>query len=78
LALLCTCTLSFCYTELGQSNVHLTVVYDLTLNSVENKITKNFLCADLLHVKGRDVEALSGGELQRFACAMVCIQRADM
>ncbi|KAF3837513.1 hypothetical protein F7725_004976 [Dissostichus mawsoni] len=26
----------------------------------------------------RNVEDLSGGELQRFACAVVCIQRADM
>ncbi|XP_052279033.1 ATP-binding cassette sub-family E member 1-like isoform X2 [Dreissena polymorpha] len=33
---------------------------------------------DLMHVKGRDVEELSGGELQRFACAMVCIQKADI
>ncbi len=33
---------------------------------------------DLLNVKDRNVEALSGGELQRFAIAMVCIQRADM
>jgi ATP-binding cassette subfamily E protein 1 len=24
------------------------------------------------------VEDLSGGELQRFACAMVCIQKADI
>ena len=36
------------------------------------------LFADLLHVRDRNVEDLSGGELQRFACAMVCIQRADM
>jgi len=33
---------------------------------------------DLMRVKGRNVEDLSGGELQRFACAMVCIQRADI
>lgn len=33
---------------------------------------------DLMHVRGRNVEDLSGGELQRFACAMVCIQRADI
>lgn len=31
-----------------------------------------------MRVKGRNVEDLSGGELQRFACAMVCIQRADI
>ncbi|XP_060586941.1 ATP-binding cassette sub-family E member 1-like [Ruditapes philippinarum] len=33
---------------------------------------------DLMHVRGRNVEELSGGELQRFACAMVCIQKADI
>jgi len=26
----------------------------------------------------RDVGELSGGELQRFACAVVCIQQADV
>jgi len=29
-------------------------------------------------VRDRNVEDLSGGELQRFACAVVCIQRADV
>lgn len=29
-------------------------------------------------MRSRNVENLSGGELQRFACAMVCIQRADI
>uniref|UniRef100_A0A1W7RAY8 ATP-binding cassette sub-family E member 1 n=1 Tax=Hadrurus spadix TaxID=141984 RepID=A0A1W7RAY8_9SCOR len=33
---------------------------------------------DLKNVRGRNVEDLSGGELQRFACAMVCIQKADI
>ena len=33
---------------------------------------------DLTNVRDRNVEDLSGGELQRFACAMVCIQDADM
>ena len=33
---------------------------------------------DLLKIKERDVKDLSGGELQRFACAMVCIQAADI
>ena len=33
---------------------------------------------DLLTVLDRNVDELSGGELQRFACAVVCIQRADM
>ena len=33
---------------------------------------------DLMKVIDRNVEDLSGGELQRFACAVVCIQKADM
>merc|ERR1712212_1218376 len=38
------------------------------------------ICAvlDLNKVRDRNVEDLSGGELQRFACAMVCIQDADI
>ncbi|TKS93228.1 ATP-binding cassette sub-family E member 1 RNase L inhibitor [Collichthys lucidus] len=34
--------------------------------------------AHLSHLRERNVEDLSGGELQRFACAVVCIQRADI
>eukprot|EP01042_Synura_sphagnicola_P000536 gene536-573_t len=33
---------------------------------------------DLNHVSDRSVEALSGGELQRFAIAVVVVQRADV
>ncbi|XP_064610171.1 ATP-binding cassette sub-family E member 1 [Liolophura sinensis] len=33
---------------------------------------------DLNTVRDRNVEDLSGGELQRFACAIVCVQRADI
>lgn len=33
---------------------------------------------DLTHIKDREIGALSGGELQRFACAMVCIQDGDI
>lgn len=33
---------------------------------------------DLSNIKDRDIAALSGGELQRFACAMVCIQNGDI
>jgi len=33
---------------------------------------------DLNQVKDRNVEDLSGGELQRFACAVVCVQNADV
>uniref|UniRef100_A0A2K5ZKM9 ATP binding cassette subfamily E member 1 n=1 Tax=Mandrillus leucophaeus TaxID=9568 RepID=A0A2K5ZKM9_MANLE len=33
---------------------------------------------DLTHLKERNVEDLSGGELQRFAWAVICIQKADI
>ncbi|XP_028397562.1 ATP-binding cassette sub-family E member 1-like [Dendronephthya gigantea] len=33
---------------------------------------------DLLSVRERNVDELSGGELQRFACAVVCVQQADI
>ena len=33
---------------------------------------------DLTNVTTRNVDELSGGELQRFAIAMVCIQKADI
>ncbi|XP_060805973.1 protein Pixie [Amyelois transitella] len=33
---------------------------------------------DLSHIRDREIAALSGGELQRFACAMVCIQNGDI
>ena len=37
-----------------------------------------FLLTDLSHIRDREISALSGGELQRFACAMVCIQNGDI
>ena len=33
---------------------------------------------DLMHVQEREIDQLSGGELQRFAIAVACIQNADM
>lgn len=33
---------------------------------------------DLNHVLERNVDELSGGELQRFACAVVCVQNAHV
>ena len=36
------------------------------------------LFPDLTTVMDRNVDELSGGELQRFACAVVCIQNAHM
>ena len=35
-------------------------------------------CSDLDHLRERNIEELSGGELQRFAIAIVCVQKADM
>lgn len=42
---------------------------------VQDSICKQL---DLMHIKDREIAALSGGELQRFACAMVCIQNGDI
>lgn len=41
---------------------------------------KDKMCADLelTKVLDREVSQLSGGELQRFAIAMSCIQKADV
>ena len=33
---------------------------------------------ELKHVLDRDIDKLSGGELQRFAIALVCVQKADV
>ena len=44
----------------------------------EREIGVFITIVDLTAVKERNIEDLSGGELQRFACAIVCIQRADM
>lgn len=42
-------------------------------------VTSPSVCSsDLAAVRLRNIEELSGGELQRFACAVVCVQRADM
>lgn len=34
--------------------------------------------AELKQVENRDINLLSGGELQRFALALVCVQQADV
>ena len=34
--------------------------------------------AELKHVLDRDINLLSGGELQRFAIGLVCVQQADV
>lgn len=48
----------------------------VVINSEGRNIVHIYL--DLLHIRDRSIEALSGGELQRFACAMVCIQDGDI
>ena len=37
-----------------------------------------YIFTDLMDVRNRNVDDLSGGELQRFAIAMMCIQKGDM
>lgn len=60
----------FIHVSVGNKNMDCCVGYNIP------KIKHLF--ADLTHLKERNVEDLSGGELQRFACAVVCIQKADM
>ncbi|KAG7323451.1 hypothetical protein KOW79_013153 [Hemibagrus wyckioides] len=50
------------------------------LSRKDDTKTEEQVCGqlDLLHLRDRNVEDLSGGELQRFACAVVCIQKADI
>ncbi|XP_033869736.1 ATP-binding cassette sub-family E member 1 isoform X1 [Acipenser ruthenus] len=50
------------------------------LSRKDDTKTETIVCEqlDLTHLRDRNVEDLSGGELQRFACAVVCIQRADI
>jgi len=53
---------------------------DQMLDSKLELDNKQKMCDDLElnHVLGREVSQLSGGELQRFAIAMSCIQKADV
>jgi translation initiation factor RLI1 len=37
-----------------------------------------YICLELNHILDRDVNLLSGGELQRFAIGTVCVQQADV
>lgn len=36
------------------------------------------MIAELNHIMDREVQQLSGGELQRFAIGTVCVQKADV
>lgn len=42
------------------------------------KSTKLTLFVELRQVQDRDIDHLSGGELQRFAIGLVCVQKADV
>jgi len=50
------------------------------LDRKDERDNQNEICRllDLDTIRDRSVEDLSGGELQRFACAMVCIQDGDI
>lgn len=50
------------------------------LDKKDERKNQTQICAmlDLSHIRDREISALSGGELQRFACAMVCIQNGDI
>lgn len=44
----------------------------------KNNNNNNDLFEELVGVKDRNIEDLSGGELQRFACAVTCVRNNDM
>jgi translation initiation factor RLI1 len=46
--------------------------------SVDGLGAKCVVPIELENVWDRDIDLLSGGELQRFAIAMVCVQKADV
>jgi len=52
----------------------------MLLNKKDETDSKDKYCVefDLGHVLDRNVDELSGGELQRFACAVVCVQNAEV
>ena len=51
----------------------------LEYNKTSNQLYLSLcMSSDLTSVLDRNVDELSGGELQRFACAVVCVQKADM
>lgn len=50
----------------------------MTARNEKNNTDKVKMDLDLTKVGNRNIADLSGGELQRFAIAMVCIQEADV
>ena len=55
-----------------------TVTGLITAKSEKNNAEEIITNLDLKEVLNRQIEELSGGELQRFAIAISCIQNADM
>lgn len=54
-------------------------VRDLLTRKDERKVMERYVKElELEHVLDRDIKLLSGGELQRFAIATVCVQEADV
>lgn len=54
-------------------------VGDLLTRKDDRNVSERYCeMLDLVHLKNREIAALSGGELQRFAIAMVCVQRGDI
>lgn len=53
---------------------------EVLLDKKDERKVQTEICRmlDLTHIRDREISALSGGELQRFACAMVCIQDGDI
>jgi translation initiation factor RLI1 len=52
------------------------------MSLVRNEYSRTYLITyprtELNHIMDRDVNLLSGGELQRFAIGTVCVQQADV
>ncbi|KAG4073296.1 hypothetical protein HA402_008642 [Bradysia odoriphaga] len=50
------------------------------LDKRDDRNNQDEICTmlDLMHIRDREIQALSGGELQRFAISMVCIQNGDI
>jgi translation initiation factor RLI1 len=53
-------------------------VTSLQLFSTDGLEAERVMSIELQNVWDRDIDLLSGGELQRFAIAMVCVQKADV
>ena len=61
-----------------EMNVQATVCEQFGMQLILKSSLHFLVFLDLDKVRDRNIDDLSGGELQRFACAVVCIQRADM